>query len=188
MRVPPRTTALGALAHYVSHADPRHYQPTNITFGIMEPIDDRAHPRMRAADGRRMSRKETRKLAMSERALADLERWMDAGETRVCRRFDRLRPGSDTAMKASLVEFLDHLRLNENASQHTVRAYDSDLSQFLTFLAARVSRPRAELTMADFDHLNIREFLGDLHRRGNTRSSVGAEARRDPHLRPLPAS
>jgi methylenetetrahydrofolate--tRNA-(uracil-5-)-methyltransferase len=80
MRVPPRTTALGALAHYVSHADPRHYQPTNITFGIMEPIDDRAHPRMRAADGRRMTRKETRKLAMSARALADLERWMEAGE------------------------------------------------------------------------------------------------------------
>jgi integrase/recombinase XerC len=75
-------------------------------------------------------------------------------------------------MKAALVEFLDHLRLNENASQHTVRAYDSDLSQFLTFLAARGSRTRAELTMADFDHLNIREFLGDLHRRGNTRSSV----------------
>ena len=90
-------------------------------------------------------------------------------------------------MKAALVEFLDHLRLNENASPHTVRAYDSDLSQFLTFLAARVSRTRAELTMADFDHLNIREFLGDLHRRGNTRSSVGAEAGRDPHLRPLPA-
>src|SRR5437868_3360483 len=36
-RVPPRTTAIGALAYYVSHADPRSYQPTNITFGIMEP-------------------------------------------------------------------------------------------------------------------------------------------------------
>ena len=81
IRVPPRTTALGALAHYVSHANPRHYQPTNITFGIMEPIDDRSMPRMRAADGRRMSRKETRKLALSERALADLERWIEAGET-----------------------------------------------------------------------------------------------------------
>ena len=81
VRVPPRTTALGALAHYVSHADPRHYQPTNITFGIMEPIDDRSLPRMRAADGRKMSRKETRKLALSGRALADLERWIDAGET-----------------------------------------------------------------------------------------------------------
>src|SRR6201988_3045721 len=77
LRVPPRTTALGALAHYVSHANPRHYQPTNITFGIVEPIDDRKLPRLRAADGRRMSRKDTRKLALSERALADLERWMD---------------------------------------------------------------------------------------------------------------
>jgi hypothetical protein len=44
----------------------------------MEPIDDRKIPRMRAADGRRLSRKDTRKLAMSERALADLERWIDA--------------------------------------------------------------------------------------------------------------
>jgi methylenetetrahydrofolate--tRNA-(uracil-5-)-methyltransferase len=77
LRVPPRTTALGALAHYVSHANPRHYQPTNITFGIMEPIDDRKIPRMRGADGRRLSRKDTRKLAMSERALADLERWIE---------------------------------------------------------------------------------------------------------------
>ena len=34
---PPRTTAIGALAYYVSHADPKHYQPTNITFGIMPP-------------------------------------------------------------------------------------------------------------------------------------------------------
>jgi methylenetetrahydrofolate--tRNA-(uracil-5-)-methyltransferase len=81
LRVPPRTTALGALAHYVSHADPRHYQPTNITFGIMEPIDDRGLPRMHAADGRKMSRKEARKLALSGRALADLERWMVADET-----------------------------------------------------------------------------------------------------------
>jgi len=78
MRVPPRTTALGALAHYVSHANPRHYQPTNITFGIIEPIDDRKIPRMRAPDGRRLSRKDTRKLALSERALADLERWIEA--------------------------------------------------------------------------------------------------------------
>ena len=75
-------------------------------------------------------------------------------------------------MKDALAEFLEHLRLNENASQHTVRAYESDLSQFLVFLAARGSRTRAQLTMADFDHLSIREFLGDQHRRGNSRSSA----------------
>ena len=75
-------------------------------------------------------------------------------------------------MKDALAEFLEHLRLNENASQHTVRAYESDLSQFLVFLAARGSRTRAQLTVADVDHLSIREFLGDLHRRGNSRSSA----------------
>ena len=75
-------------------------------------------------------------------------------------------------MKAALGDFLEHLRLNENASRHTVRAYDSDLSQFLTFLAGRAGRQRADLTMADFDLLGIREFLADLHRRGNTRASA----------------
>jgi integrase/recombinase XerC len=75
-------------------------------------------------------------------------------------------------MKDALAEFLEHLRLNENASQHTVRAYESDLSQFLVFLAARGSRTRAQLTVADFDHVSIREFLGDQHRRGNSRSSA----------------
>jgi methylenetetrahydrofolate--tRNA-(uracil-5-)-methyltransferase len=65
-RVPPRTTAIGALAYYVSHADPRNYQPTNITFGIME-----SPP---AREGRRLGRAD-RKLATSQRALDDLDRW-----------------------------------------------------------------------------------------------------------------
>ncbi len=60
---PPRSTAVGALAHYVSHANPAHYEPSNITFGIMEPLAGSA--RGRAA----------RKLALAERALADLDRW-----------------------------------------------------------------------------------------------------------------
>jgi integrase/recombinase XerC len=75
-------------------------------------------------------------------------------------------------MKAAVEEFLGHLRLNENASLHTVRAYDSDLSQFLEFLAGRLERRRADLTPADFDHLHIREFLGELHKRGNSRASA----------------
>src|SRR5499426_2369891 len=41
----PRTTAIGALAYYVSHADPAHYEPSNITFGIMEPPAGRAKGR-----------------------------------------------------------------------------------------------------------------------------------------------
>ena len=56
----PRTTAIGALAYYVSHADPRHYQPSNITFGIMPPLDRPPRGKME------------RKLALSKRALDDL--------------------------------------------------------------------------------------------------------------------
>jgi len=64
---PPPTTALGALARYVSHADPRHYQPTNITFGIMEPLE--------SPDRRLRRDRKARNEAISARALADLERW-----------------------------------------------------------------------------------------------------------------
>jgi methylenetetrahydrofolate--tRNA-(uracil-5-)-methyltransferase len=75
-KTPPRTTAIGALAFYVSHAEPRNYQPTNITFGIMPPPDDAVVRRTRTAEGRRISRKEARKQAHAARALADLETWM----------------------------------------------------------------------------------------------------------------
>jgi methylenetetrahydrofolate--tRNA-(uracil-5-)-methyltransferase len=61
---PPRTTALGALGYYVSHADPAHYQPSNITFGIM--------PALTSAPKQKLARK----LAISARALADLRTWM----------------------------------------------------------------------------------------------------------------
>ena len=63
---PPRTTAIGALAHYVSHANPAHYEPSNITFGIMEPLAS-------APKGR-----QEKKLALANRALADLAEWIAA--------------------------------------------------------------------------------------------------------------
>src|SRR4029079_19233192 len=75
-------------------------------------------------------------------------------------------------MKHQLADFLDHLRLNENSSAHTVRAYESDLSQFITFVAAQLKRRRPDLLATDFNHLHIRAFLSDLHKRGNSRSSA----------------
>ena len=75
-------------------------------------------------------------------------------------------------MKAQLEEFLEHLRLNENASLHTVRAYESDLSQFFGFVSERAGRKRRDLTADDFNHHFIRDFMGELHRRGNSRSSA----------------
>jgi methylenetetrahydrofolate--tRNA-(uracil-5-)-methyltransferase len=68
---PPRTTAIGALAYYASHADPSNYQPSNITFGIMEPL---VRPPRHKLD---------RKLAMADRALKDLEEWAAASKVGV---------------------------------------------------------------------------------------------------------
>ena len=75
-------------------------------------------------------------------------------------------------VREHLKAFLEHLRLNENASAHTVRAYDSDLSQFLVFLASHLDRRVGDLAPADLDHLNARAFLGDLHKRGNSKASA----------------
>ena len=63
--LPPRTTAIGALAYYVSHANPAHYEPSNITFGIIQALDQ-------APRGKKL-----RNLALSERALADLQQWVN---------------------------------------------------------------------------------------------------------------
>ncbi len=60
---PPRTTALGALAYYVSHANATNYQPTNVTFGLLPSLE--RPPRSRQA----------RRLAVAQRALRDLAAW-----------------------------------------------------------------------------------------------------------------
>jgi integrase/recombinase XerC len=75
-------------------------------------------------------------------------------------------------MNEHLTAFLQFLELNRNASAHTVRAYESDLSQFITFVAAQLNRRRPDLQTSDFNHLHIRAFLSDLHKRGNSRSSA----------------
>ena len=71
-----------------------------------------------------------------------------------------------------LKAFLEHLRLNENASAHTVRAYESDLSQYLAFLATHVGRRVSELTPADLEHLGVRAFIAELNKRGNAKASA----------------
>src|SRR5215470_7091210 len=75
-------------------------------------------------------------------------------------------------MTEHLTEFLQFLRLNRNASAHTVRAYESDLSQFLRHVAAAAGVRRADLTPSHLDRLAIRSFLADLHKRGLSRASA----------------
>jgi methylenetetrahydrofolate--tRNA-(uracil-5-)-methyltransferase len=59
----PRDTATGSLLHYISHADPRHYQPANIAFDLFPPLTN--SPRDRRE----------RQIAICDRALSSFEHY-----------------------------------------------------------------------------------------------------------------
>jgi len=69
---PPPETALGSLCRYVAGADPRDYQPANMTFDLLPPLDETT--RRLARDRRARHREQAR------RALEALERWIQTHE------------------------------------------------------------------------------------------------------------
>ncbi len=75
-------------------------------------------------------------------------------------------------MTAHLKAFLQFLRLNRNVSAHTVRAYESDLSQFLAHAAAGASVKASELRPGALDRNAIRRFVAVLHERGQSRATA----------------
>jgi integrase/recombinase XerC len=68
--------------------------------------------------------------------------------------------------------FLEYLRLNRNASAHTVDAYESDVAQFLGFTARQRSTTIDTLEPVHLNLGAIRAFMADLYRRGHARTSV----------------
>ena len=70
----PRSTALGALVHYITHAGVKDFQPANITFDLLEPLDPAA---LDEETPRRVRDKKERHRMQCERALAALEGWLD---------------------------------------------------------------------------------------------------------------
>lgn len=62
---PPRASAFGSLAHYVTHADPRNFQPANITFDLMPELEKKIR-----------DRKERHRL-QCELALREFDAWME---------------------------------------------------------------------------------------------------------------
>ena len=67
--------------------------------------------------------------------------------------------------------FVAFLKLNRNVSPNTVRAYDTDVTQFLDFIAAKDGVKPSQVAPERLDAIAIRDFLGDLHARGLSRAS-----------------
>jgi integrase/recombinase XerC len=79
-------------------------------------------------------------------------------------------------MKELLRAFLDHLALNRNRSAHTVRAYESDILQYLAWVATERARRVSDLTPGDLDGESMRSHIAELGRLGEARTSVARKA------------
>ena len=77
-------------------------------------------------------------------------------------------------MKALIERFLEYLRVEKNASEHTLRSYGADLEQFRSFLLSsdlHVDKKRGDVAVENIDHLAIRAYLSHLYR-GHKKSSL----------------
>jgi methylenetetrahydrofolate--tRNA-(uracil-5-)-methyltransferase len=63
----PRRTALGSLVNYITKAEVKHFQPANITFDLLEPLEEETRRRVRD--------KRERHRMVCERALASFDTW-----------------------------------------------------------------------------------------------------------------
>jgi len=63
----PRSCGLGSLVHYITHADPKDFQPANATFDLLEPLDEEVRKKVRD--------KKERHRMQCERSLAAFDAW-----------------------------------------------------------------------------------------------------------------
>ena len=63
----PRASALGSLVHYITHADAKDFQPANITFDLLEPLEEELRKKIRD--------KKERHRMVCERSLAVFDAW-----------------------------------------------------------------------------------------------------------------
>ncbi len=73
VRALPRDTAIGSLCHYISSADPAHYQPANITFDLLPALDEPTRRKFRRD-------KKARHGEICRRAIESMDRFLELTE------------------------------------------------------------------------------------------------------------
>ncbi len=71
---PPRATALGSLCHYITGADPAHYQPANITFDLLPSLDEQTRASFKKD-------KHARHAEVCRRAIAAMDEYVETAST-----------------------------------------------------------------------------------------------------------
>jgi methylenetetrahydrofolate--tRNA-(uracil-5-)-methyltransferase len=77
----PRATALGSLVHYVTHASATNFQPANITFDLLPPLEQKVRDRGQ------------RHRLQCERALGEFEGWIKRSTQRSPREAESVKIG-----------------------------------------------------------------------------------------------
>jgi integrase/recombinase XerC len=76
-------------------------------------------------------------------------------------------------MQKYIDDFIRHLRYERNASDHTLRNYESDLVQFYDHVAPPDGNGvRREVDVVAIDHLTVREYLASLYEQNKKKSSI----------------
>ena len=75
-------------------------------------------------------------------------------------------------MREHLKAFLAYLKLNRHVSPHTLRAYETDVMQYLAWVAGESGKKMSALEAADLDMTSVRSHLAQLNKAGKARSSV----------------
>ena len=168
--LPPPTTMLGALYRYMREADPRHFQPMNANFGLVDELGQRVKDKR--------VKKETPRRARARRHDRVARR-------DICsRRAPRVSPTRRTTRRPTTAppapippdveEYLRHLAKERDVSPNTVLAYRRDLAEFVAFLGGYYGA--GGWSWEGVDRLAMRGFLAHLNRK-RRRASAPSRAR-----------
>ncbi|MCI0336176.1 MAG: tyrosine recombinase XerC [Acidobacteria bacterium] len=76
-------------------------------------------------------------------------------------------------MQKYIDDFLQHLKYERNASEHTLRNYESDLMQFYDHIAPPKSNgDRRKVEIRAIDNLTIRDYMASLYEKKKKKSSI----------------